>query len=73
MKSHLLQKHGIEVTLSGSRSGKARTTGTQSVEDLFQQLLIQFNGNHQELDNEIIKCMVDQQLVDQTLLDLIVI
>ena len=45
----------------------------QSVENLFQQLLIQFNDNCQELDNEIIKHMIDQQLINQTLLNLIVI
>src|SRR5947207_5892309 len=55
-----LQEHEIEVTLSTSRSEKTCMTDIQSVEDLFQQLLIQFNSNHQEL-------------VDQTLLNLIVI
>jgi hypothetical protein len=70
MKTHLKSKHQIDVNLATS---VIRTTADDTIEALYNKLLLQLGHSKDELDHEIFRRSVNQQVVDQTLLDLFII
>jgi hypothetical protein len=71
MKRHLESVHGITVNTTSESS--IRATASQDVELLYTQLLRRLGDNKDDLDQEILRRTVNQQVVNQTLLDLIIV
>ena len=71
MRQHLENVHGI--TISRMPDSIIRTTATETVEALYAQLLLRLGGSKDDLDKEILRRTVNQQVVNQTLLDLIIV
>jgi hypothetical protein len=71
MRQHLARIHGISIAKI-SDSG-IRTTATETVEALYTKLLLQLGNSKDDLDKEILRRTVNQQVIDQTLLDLIIV
>ena len=70
MRQHLSSIHQITV---GKPESGIRATGTETVEQLYTKLLLRLGNGQDDLDQEILKRTVDQQIVNQTLLDLIIV
>lgn len=71
MRIHLDSTHGIVVD-KAPQAG-VRTSATETVDALYAKLLLRLDESKSGLDQEILRRTVDQQIVDQTLLDLIII
>ncbi|KAF1988405.1 hypothetical protein K402DRAFT_391639, partial [Aulographum hederae CBS 113979] len=71
MKQHLQRIHEINVDLKADSS--IRSGATETVEALYAKLLLQLNDSRNDLDQEILRRIIDQKIVEQTLLDLIII
>ena len=70
MKTHLKNKHQINVDLATS---VIRTTADDTIETLYNKLLLQLGHSKDKLDHEIFRRSVNQQIINQTLLDLVII
>ena len=71
MRRHLETVHGIIVNKVPD-SG-IRTTASETIEALYPELLLRLGNSKDNLDQEILRRTVNQQVVDQTLLDLIIV
>ena len=71
MRQHLESVHGI--TVSKAPGSGIRTTATETVEALYTKLLLRLGDSKDDLDQEILRRTVNQQVVNQTLLDLIIV
>jgi hypothetical protein len=70
MRNHLIRVHEIDVSLS---TPAVRATATDSIEALYTKLLIQLGSSKDNLDQEILRRTVNQEVVNQTLLDLLIV
>jgi hypothetical protein len=70
MRNHLARTHGIT---SSKLSAVIRTKGHDTVDSLYTQLLLLLGESKETLDQEILQRTVNQQVVNQTLLDLIIV
>jgi uncharacterized membrane protein YheB (UPF0754 family) len=64
MRNHLIRVHEIDVSLS---TPAVRATATDSIEALYTKLLIQLGSSKDNLDQEILRRTVNQEVVNQTL------
>ena len=71
MRQHLESIH--EITISKAPDSSIRITATETIEALYTKLLLQLGNSKEDLDREILRRTVDQQIVNQTLLDLIIV
>jgi hypothetical protein len=71
MRQHLGSVHGI--VASKAPESSIRMTATETVEELYTKLLLRLGDSKDNLDQEILRRTVNQQVIDQTLLDLIII
>jgi hypothetical protein len=71
MRQHLENVHGI--TIGKAPDSGIRTTATETVEALYAKLLLRLGDSKDNLDQEILRRTVNQQVVDQALLDLIIV
>ena len=69
MKGHLQRTHEITIELSSSI---VRTTAGATVQGLYDQLLLKL-GNESDLNHEIFRRTVNQEVVTQTLIDLVIV
>ncbi len=70
MRQHLDSVHGIIIKAPDSG---IRITATETIEALYTKLLLRLGNSKDDLDQEILQHTVNQQVVDQTLLDLVII
>ena len=71
MRQHLESVHGI--IIDKAPDSGIRTTATETIEALYTKLLLRLGNSKDDLDQEILRRTVNQQVVDQTLLDLIIV
>ena len=71
MRLHLSSIHGI--TAGKLPKSAIQTTATETVEELYNKLLLQLGNSEHSIDQEIYRRTVNQQVVDETLLDLIIV
>jgi hypothetical protein len=71
MRQHLDSVHGI--TVSKAPDSGIRTTAIETIEALYTKLLLRLGDSKDDLDQEILRRTVNQQVVNQTLLDLIIV
>lgn len=71
MRQHLESVHGI--TVNKAPDSGIRTTATETVAALYTKLLLRLGDSKDDLDQEILRRTVNQQVVNQTLLDLIIV
>ena len=71
IRQHLDSIHGIIIDRAPDSS--ICMTTTKSIEALYAKLLLWFGNSKEDLNSEILRCIVNQQVVDQTLLDLVII
>ena len=71
MRLHLDSVYGI--TVGKIPDSTIRTTATETIEALYTKLLLRLNNSKDDLDKEIFRRTVNQQIVDQTFLDFIIV
>jgi hypothetical protein len=71
MRIHLNSTHGI--TVDKASHSHVRTSATETVDALYTKLLLRLGESKSDLDQDILRRTVNQQVVDQTLLNLIII
>jgi hypothetical protein len=71
MRLHLESVH--EITVDKISLSDIRTTAIEIIEALYAKLLLRLENSKDDLDKEILRRTVNQQIVDQILLNLIIV